>query len=264
VLAAGGPATAQPRLAGPTAAPGADPARLLAEGNQAYTEGQLDTARVRYQAALAAGADDAVVHYNLGNVFARQGQLGRAIASYLRAQRRAPRDADIRTNLQWVRSHTRDLELAGGGLPPVIAQLDAAAHRLTVDEWALAVVILAWLVAGLLAWWWRRGWLGAWPRRGVLAAGALLVLVAVVLATRWYEEQGRDTAVVVAEEVAVRSGPASSFPVVFRIHDGLTLTIRGTRDGWARIGLGGDWVGWVPGGTLERVRRPDPTAGQGR
>jgi uncharacterized protein YraI len=58
----------------------------------------------------------------------------------------------------------------------------------------------------------------------------------------------------VVEEVEVRSGPATTFPVVFRIHDGLTLAIRGERDGWSRIGLGGDWVGWVPAGTLEPVR----------
>ena len=255
MLALASPLAAQTpgRPQGP--APGVDPARLLAEGNQAYTEGALDTALVRYRQALAAGADDATVHYNLGNAYARHGQLGRAIASYLRARRLTPRDADIQTNLQWVRSHTRDLELAGGGLPPVVAQLDAAAHRLSLDEWAAATVALAWLTAGLMAWWWRRGWLGAWWRRLLLATGAALLLVAVVLATRWYEERVRDTAVVVVEEAEVRSGPATTFPVVFRIHDGLTLVIRGERDGWARIGLGGDWVGWVPTGALERVRQ---------
>ncbi len=264
-VALASPLAARPdRAAGP--APGVDPARLLAEGNQAYTEGALDTALVRYRQALAAGADDAALHYNLGNAHARRGELGRAIASYLRAQRLAPREADIRTNLQWVRSHTQDLELAGGGLPPVVAQLDAAAHQLSLDEWAAVLVALAWLTAGLLAWWWRRGWLGTWWRRLLLGAGASLLIVAVVVATRWYEERVRDAAVVVVEEAEVRSGPATTFPVVFRIHDGLTLVIRGERDGWARIGLGGDWVGWVPAGALEPVRRADAGAGadQGR
>jgi hypothetical protein len=202
------------------------------------------------------------VHYNLGNAHARAGELGLAIASYQRALRLEPRDGDARRNLAWVRSHTRDLELAGGGLPPVVAQLDAVAHRLTIDEWAAVLVTLAWLVAGLVAWSWRRGWLAAWPRRLLLALAGLSVLVAVVLATRWYEERVVDTAVVIVEEAEVRSGPATTFPIVFRVHDGLTLAIRGERDGWARIGLGGDWVGWVPAGTLERVR--EHPAGQGR
>ncbi len=89
----------------------------------------------------------------------------------------------------------------------------------------------------------------------LILTAALLAVALVVTSTRWYEEQVRDTAVVVAEEVEVRGGPATSFPVVFRIHDGLALAIRGEREGWVRIGLGGDWVGWVPDGSLERVRR---------
>ena len=241
--------------AGP--APGVDPARLVAEGNQAYTDGDLTVAVQRYREALALGADDATVHYNLGNAYARSGELGRAIASYQRAQRRAPRNGDIRTNLAWVRSHTRDLELVGQGLPPVVAQLDAAAHRLALDEWAAVLVVLSWLTAAQVAWIWRRGWLAAGPRRMLILAGALLIAVGVITASRWYEEGWRDTAVVIAPEVEVRSGPATTFPVVFRIHDGLSLVVRGEREGWARIALGGDWVGWVPAGTLERVRRSD-------
>jgi len=246
------PAQDLPPAAG--SSPGVDPARLVAEGNQAYTDGDLEMALTRYRAAMAQGAGDADLHYNLGNTYARRGDLGQAIACYLRAQRRAPRDRDIRTNLTWVRSHTKDLELVGGSLPPVIAQLDTAVHQLSVDEWALILVLLSWLMAGLVAWSWRRGWLASGSRRVLILLGALLALSAVVLATRWYEEEIRDTAVIIAEEVEVRSGPATTFPVVFQIHDGLTLVVRDQRDDWVQIGLGGDWVGWVPEGVLERVQ----------
>jgi tetratricopeptide (TPR) repeat protein len=237
------------------AAPGADPARLVAEGNRAYTDGDIGTACTRYEEARRAGGDDPLLDYNLGNAYARQGHLGKAIASYLRAQRRDPRDPDLRTNLAWVRSHTRDLELGGGKLPPVIAQLDAAVHLLDLDEWSLLTLALVWIVAAVLALVWWRGALGDALRRALLVGAGLLVLVSVVTALRWYDERVRDVAVVTADEVEVRSGPATTFPVVFRVHDGLTLSIRGARDTWARIGLGGDWVGWVPQADLERVRQ---------
>ena len=253
------PAAAQP-VAGPN--PGGDPARLLAEANQAYTAEDHDLAVELYRDAVALGADDAVLHYNLGNAHARRGELGHAIASYLRAQRLAPRDRDIRGNLAWVRSHTRDLELAGGGLPPVVAQLDRAAHLLSLDEWAWVVLVLAWTLAGLVAWSWRRGWMTAVERRSIIAAAALLILTGVVAATRWYEERVRDTAVVIMEEVEVRSGPAATFPTVFKVHDGLSVTVRDRREGWAQVGLGGDWVGWMPDGALAPVRQP--ARGQGR
>ncbi len=151
-LTAAGPSWAQDAAGSLDAAPGVDPARLLAEGNIAYTDGDLDLAVRLYRQAVTLGADDARLHFNLGNALARRGELGRAIASYLRAQRLAPRDGDTRTNLAWVRSHTRDLELAGGGLPPVVTQLDDLAHTLSVDEWAVVLVILGWLIAVLIAW----------------------------------------------------------------------------------------------------------------
>lgn len=232
---------------------GADPARLMAEGNQAYTEGDLDGAVTSYREAIALGGDAAELHYNLANTHARSGELGRAIASYLRAQRRAPRDGDIRRNLEWVRSHTRDLELVGQGLPPVIAQLDRIAHTLAVREWGLLLLVLSWLAALPVAWSWRQGVLESGLRRLVIGLVACVVAVGAVTTTRWYEEHWRRTAVVVVGEVEVRSGPATTFPELFRIHDGLTLQIRGEREGWSRVGLGGDWVGWVPTGTLESV-----------
>ncbi|MEZ4387607.1 MAG: BatD family protein [Candidatus Krumholzibacteriia bacterium] len=237
----------------PAGAPGPDPARLIAEGNQAYTEGDLDLAVRRYTEARELGADSADLHYNLGNAHARAGELGKAIASYLRAERYAPRDRDLQRNLAWVRQNTRDLELAAHGLPPVVAQLDQVAHLLAVREWGLVLLVLSWLVCILLAWTWWTGDLGAGRRRLLIAVVTLALAVAVVSATRWYEEHWRRTAVVVVDEAEVRSGPATTFPVVFRVHDGLTLEVRGERDGWNRVGLGGDWGGWVPAGTLEEV-----------
>jgi len=227
---------------------------LLAEGNQAYTAGDIDTALLRYQAVLDRGVNEADLHYNLGNAFARRGELGRAILSYLRAERLAPRDRDVRGNLTWVRTHIRDLELETGDMPAVIGHLVRVVRALSLDELSLALVVVVWIVCGLVAVAWIRGAVSDGLRRLLLTGAAVLVILLAVTGWRWYEERIRDLAVVVVEEVEVRSGPAASFPVVFRIHDGLTLTIRGRREGWTRIGLGGEWIGWVPDASVEPVR----------
>ena len=243
--------------------PGADPVRLVAEGNQAYTEGKLEDAAAKYIEARDLGVNDAVLHFNLGNTYARSGRLGEAVVCYLRAQRLDPANRDIRDNLAWVRRHIRDLELSETSLPLFIAQLAALVGALTLDQWGLLLAALVWVAAGLLAWGWYREEIGVRLRRGLLAAAAAVVLVGAVTAGRWYDEQVRQTAVVVVPEVVVRSGPAANFSTLFEVHDGLTLEVVGRRDDWLRVGLGGDWEGWVPAESVLEVR-PAAVGRQGR
>jgi tetratricopeptide (TPR) repeat protein len=238
----------------PVDRPGADPVRLMAEGNQAYTEGHTDRALELYLQTQAQGVNDAVLHFNLGNTYARRGELGQAVASYLRARRLAPRDRDIKTNLAWVRQHIRDLELTDNNLPLFIAQAAGVISTFTLDQWGVAFLLLTWLIAALIAWGWYREHIGTHLRRVLLSSVAALLVVATVTAGRWYHEQVRNEAVVIVETAEVRSGPADNFPVLFQVHDGLTVNIEGEREGWVRIGLGGEWVGWLPYGSVTSVR----------
>jgi len=243
--------------------PGADPVRLVAESNQAYTEGQLDQALRGYLEARSLGVNDPVLHFNLGNTYARQGQLGQAVASYLRAQRLAPRDRDIQTNLDWVRRNIQDLELTENELPLFVAQIAGLIRAFTLDQWGWIVVVAAWLVAVLVGWGWYRETFGSHLRRYLLAATALLLAAAVITAGRWYREEVRDEAVVIVPAADVKSGPAEDFPVLFQVHDGLTVNIDSRREGWVRIGMGGEWRGWLPATSVVRVRL-DSDGTQGR
>ncbi len=236
------------------AAPGPDPARLVAEGNQAYTDGEIVTALAKYREAHALGVNDAVLHYNLGNAYARLGYLGKAIVCYLRAERLDPRNEDIATNLNWVRSHIRDLELASGKMPPIVEQVYNLLKSISLDQWSIVLLVVLWLAAFQVAWVWYRGVFDDRHRRLLLTGGTLLLMTLTIVGWRYYDEQVRNEAVVVVEEIEVRSGPALTFPVVFKVHDGLTLTWRGERNGWSQVGLGGEWVGWVPAGSVDQVR----------
>jgi hypothetical protein len=239
---------------GPGNRPGADPVRLMAEGNQAYTEDQTDRALELYLQSQDQGVRDPVLHFNLGNTYARRGELGQAVASYLRARRLAPRDRDIQANLVWVRQHIKDLELTDNELPLFIAQAADVIAALTLDQWGIVWLVLSWVSCGLIAWGWYREDFGTHLRRALLACGACLLIVSAVTLGRWYSEEVRNQAVVVVEMAEVKSGPADNFPVLFQVHDGLTVNIEGEREGWVRIGLGGEWVGWLPAGSVTPVR----------
>jgi len=242
--------------------PGTDPVRLVAEGNQAYTEGRLAEAEAKYLAAREMGVNDAVLHFNLGNTYARSGHLGQAVVCYLRAQRLDPRDRDNKANLAWVRRHIRDLELSGKSLPLFIAQFAGVVGLLTLDQWGVILVVMVWVLAVLIAWGWYREEFLPWLRRALLGAAAVFLVVTAITCGRWYTEEVRDSAVVTVPTVVVRSGPAEDFSALFEVHDGLTLNIDERRPDWVRVGLGGDWEGWIPAASVEPVKQTIPVQGR--
>jgi len=72
----------------------------------------------------------------LGNVFFKQGQIGRAIVNYERAQRLLPHDSDVRANLQYA------LSLCNNSVVPLkqfwlLSVLKGIAKHLNLDAWTL-------------------------------------------------------------------------------------------------------------------------------
>jgi tetratricopeptide (TPR) repeat protein len=65
-------------------------ARHNDEGLQAYNQGQLDSARQHFEAAIKASRSLAEAHYNLGMVLHKQGKDGEANPHFMKAADLAP------------------------------------------------------------------------------------------------------------------------------------------------------------------------------
>jgi tetratricopeptide (TPR) repeat protein len=71
----------------------------------------------RWERIRAAGAENGPLEFNLGNAWMESGDVGRAIAAYLRAERFMPGDADLAHNLARARSTvSSSFERTGGTL----------------------------------------------------------------------------------------------------------------------------------------------------
>ena len=223
------------------------------EANRAYEAGEYELAAQGYRQALDGGIDSDVLHYNLGNAWFKQGELGEAIASYKRALQRNPRNESARSNLLRAEALIRDEALAPLSLPVFLRPLAWVYYSLSLDEWAAAGAMLFLLLCLLGA---VRPWIptAALHRRraSVLLAG--LALACFVMAGVHYDFEIRRTrAVVISGEVEVRSGPGSSYNLSFKIHEGLTVYVDETRSEWSRVHLGGELVGWVPSDQIEPI-----------
>jgi len=220
----------------------------MAEANRLYEAGQFAGAAVGYQALVDAGAHDGRLYYNLGDAYFKRGDLGRAILNFCRAQRLLPRDGDVAANLRLARAKTLDrIETEDTG---IVGFIRRAVGWSALDEAAIATlalwVALCGLVSAAIVWPARRR---LWLYLTVVVA-VLLFLGVLTVGVKWMDEHGPSSgrpAVVVAEEVAVHSGPGDDYLAEFTLHAGAEVRVVERRAGWVRIALPGDLQGWTPG-----------------
>lgn len=83
-------------------------AQRLEKALQAYQNGDFKTSTQLYLSELESGNQNSSLYFNIGNSFYKQGHLGEAIAAYIRAHELAPRNPDIKTNLQFAEAKVMD------------------------------------------------------------------------------------------------------------------------------------------------------------
>lgn len=225
-------------------APAATPIAQFDQANRLYEQGKFADAATGYQQLIALGHTSATVYYNLGNAWFKAGQLGRAVAAYRRAQELAPRDPNIRFNLDFARQQVT------GSNAPAPALWQRALHHLTLNEWAALAAVAFWLCFALMI---LREWKPTWrrPLRGyTIAVGSLATVFIALLGFATYQSADAREAVVVAQQAVVRFGPLEDSRVHFQLRNGAELQIVGRKengpaDAWLQVRDGSNRIGWL-------------------
>ncbi len=223
-------------------------------GNQAYEAGEFDQARQAYESVIAAGIDDPRVEYNLGNVYWRLGQIGRAILHYERARRLAPTDREILGNLALAGERVVDRVVPPPQPSSPVRKWTALQDRIGFDSQLVLVLSLVWVIGGLLAW--------AGARRGQVSAAlgwavAAAVVCAAFAALSWWSTYCRqrpaNQAVILEAAIDVLAGPKADQATLFVAHEGLVVDVRDRRGAWIEIGALNGLGGWIPETAVERI-----------
>ncbi len=237
----------------PASAPALEGAEaLMGEAARLYESGDFAAAARHWETLAEAGLEDSRLWYNLGGAYFQQDEIGPAILAYKRALRLAPRDKEIRENLEIARARRREsLNLEDGG---GLARIWSWTRRsLSPGEMAVMGLATLWIAAaltlmGILR---RAGWTRL---RGALIAAVLLLIFLSVGAWRaeWEDWSGRE-GVLTAAAVAAQSGPGADYITLFELHEGAELRLLEKRGDWLRVSLGADLEGWVPAGAVEAL-----------
>ncbi len=219
----------------------ADAPDKFAQANKLYEEGQYAAAAAAYEKLTQTGPAAAAVYFNLGNAWFKAGQLGRAICAYRRAEELAPRDPDVRANLQFARNQP------GAGAPalPGVSWARWLPH-LTLNEWTVWSSLFAALFFAVLTGrqiWpaWKKSTAGlAWALAAAWVCG--LACLGLALDARF----GAQSSVVIVPETVVRLGPDDKAASVFTAHDGAELLVLDRSEGWLEVADAAGRKGWVP------------------
>jgi tetratricopeptide (TPR) repeat protein len=206
--------------------------------NRLYAEGKFVEAAGAYEKLIQSGAVSPALYFNYGNAEFKSGHLGRAIAAYRRAERWAPRDAEVRANLEFARNQVQGPTLRPNRWADWLGTL-------ALNEWTGLAATALWLLFALLTAGqirpalkpMLRGW--TW----VTAAVAIFLGAGAGLAAALHFS--RPTVVVIAADTALRSGPFDEAQSAFTAHDGAELSVLDSRDNWLQVTDGSGRIGWL-------------------
>ena len=225
-----------------------DPSALFVRAGGLYSEGRYADAARKYEDVLASGVESANLHYNLGNAYFRAGDVGRAILSYERARRLAPRDPDVLANLAFARGRGAEAE-PRSLLSRILFPLG---ERMTTD-WLFLLGVVTWtaffvlLAAARVVPSVRVG-----ARRGAIAAGILTLVLLTSALYRLLTVELPPHVIVVSDRIAtIRFEPSTSGAAHFEVKPGAFLRLVAEREGWAQVARSDGLRGWVERKSIE-------------
>jgi tetratricopeptide (TPR) repeat protein len=230
------------------------PADRYRESLQLYKKADYREAVRIFQELVDEGYVSFDLYYNLGNASYKNGDLGMSVLYFERALTVEPGNEDVKHNLNVVRARLRDRVEA---IPLLFFvrwwnELKNANDPSVFFVWSLTFFWLLALSAYVFF-----GYKRVFMRRIALIAGILLFsgfAAALALSIKRTEElNAHRSAIIMANEITVRSTPDETGVESFIVHEGLKVDILDSKNTRYRIRLEDGKNGWVDKSALVRI-----------
>lgn len=226
-----------------------------AEADTLYEKEQYRDAVVAYESVLKNEGVAAEVYYNLGNCYYKLDEIPLAVLNYERAFLLDPGDADIRVNLALARGKTIDKVVPPSEMFFVTWWRDLI-NCMSINVWAMVgIVAFVLMLLGVLVYM----FVPQLAVRKVGIYGAMVLLVVAIIAnlaavSQYLSQTHRDTAIIMAPSVTVKSSPSDTSTDLFLIHEGSKVQILdGSMKGWMEVKFEEGKQGWIPVSAAEVI-----------
>ncbi len=233
-----------------------DVTQLFQEANELYQSNEFTTAIEKFESIEKQGYRSPELYYNLGNAYFKIHKPGKAILNYERALLIANTESrsDITFNLELARKSLPDeIEV----LPPFfLKRWKRNLNRLASSKsWSIVALILFWLsIGGFVVW--LKGKSREQKKIGFVVGMCVLILSVLpflIAIDSSQTERNSGLAVIMSNEVDLRSAPDEVSNSVFILHEGTSVELLDQIGDWYKVKLLNGEQGWLPKKALEKV-----------
>ena len=216
-----------------------------------YKAGQFEQAQASYEKIISQGYRTAEVYYNLGNCYFKLNNTGKTILNFERAHKLAPEDEDITHNLKIAQLKAVD-KLIPVPQMAIVSNWNNFITSQSSKGWgvfALGFVWIALIAFALYLFVAKKGF--------VLFLGLLLLFLSIASVSFAFKQSNAEEnsceAILLTENVNVKSAPDANGTDLFTIHEGIKFQILDHVGNWNKIRLADGKVGWVEKNLFEKI-----------
>jgi tetratricopeptide (TPR) repeat protein len=216
-------------------------ARIFIEGTKAYEKGNWAAAIDAFERLWESGVHNGLLYFNLGNAYLKNDDLGPALLWYERALKQIPDDPDLHFNYDYALTLTQDERAEETS--PLLRILFFWKYQLSapVIRWtALFLNVVLWISLSILVIRKKR-----LLRPSIVVLSACTILFSATSLYNYYESYHIHHAVILPEQVAVRSGTTDSATELFVLHAGTKVRVERESASHLLIRYTLDKIGWV-------------------
>lgn len=225
----------------------------IEEANLAYKNGEFANAATLYEQLLETGSAPEL-HYNLGNAYFKQNEIGKSILNYERALRLRSFYEDAKYNLSIARERIVDnVEDTQNSF--LIVWTNSLINLLNSNVWAyisITCLVLA-AVCFLLFAFSQRLTARKIAFHLTWIAFVVCITTGVFSGISYHRYTERAAAIVMQGVATVKSAPDRSGTDLFILHEGTKVMIKDKLGDWNEIILPNGGRGWIESAMVERI-----------
>ena len=227
---------------------------LFQKANDAYIAKDYKLAADLYEQILAQDLTAPELYYNLGNAYYKQNKYTLAILNYERALKLDDEFEDAKNNLKLVNLSLQD-NLKDIPATNFAAITEMIGKGVGLSGWAVFSLVFLGVGLGLFLLYFFSDRLNL--RKLAFSFGFVFIVLCIIsLAMGFYTDNvinSTSDAIITDVVVTAKSSPDDSGTDLFRIHEGLKVSVKDKSLDWVEIRLSDGRVGWIKAEALEVI-----------